>query len=76
MAADDVGLWVVCEESGAVVRIDPGTDRAGKEIAVGLEPRFVAVAFDSVRSRTTWTITRLDPATGEETQIDTEFGPR
>ena len=68
MAADDDGLWVVCEESGAVVRDRSALpNRAGKPIEVGLEPRFVAVAFDSVwvSNYLDSTITRLDPATGE-----------
>ncbi len=57
MAADDRGLWVVCEESGAVVLIDPAKNRAGPRIEVGLEPRFVTVAF---KERVGLQLPRLD----------------
>jgi streptogramin lyase len=78
MAADDAGLWVVCEE-GAVVRIDPGTNSAGRPIEVGLEPRFVTVAFGSawVSNYVDSTISRIDVDTGEVVaEIEAEFGPQ
>lgn len=78
MAADDRGLWVVCEESGAVVLIDPAKNRAGPPIGVGLEPRFVTVAFGSVwvSNHLDSTIARIDPAGKVPTGIPTEFGPQ
>ena len=79
MAADDDGLWVVCEESQEVVRIDPRSNRAGPPVEVGLEPRFVTVAFGSawVSNYVDSTLSRIDLGTGEVVaEIATEFGPQ
>ena len=75
-AAD--AIWVACEGSDEVGRIDPGTDRMTGTTAVGNEPRFVVAAFGSVWSSNylDGTLSRIDPASGKVTAtIETAFGP-
>jgi DNA-binding beta-propeller fold protein YncE len=59
---------VVCEESNAVVRIDEGSNSVGRPIEVGLEPRFVTVAFGSawVSNYLDSTLTRFDLENGRD----------
>ena len=58
---------MVCEDDGVVARIDPAHDEMIEQVEVGLQPRFVAYAFDAVWVSNYFDggVMRIDPATNE-----------
>lgn len=70
IAAGEGGVWatVPTNVKGAVVRIDPGTNRAGSPIMVGYGPNAVAVEAGAVWVTNTnvagGSVMRIDPKTG------------
>ena len=70
---------MVCEDDGAVGRIDPATGRMVETVDVGLSPRFALAAFGSlwVSSFVEGSVTRIDPLAGKViATIDVESGPQ
>jgi len=62
-------VWAAAEDSGAVVRIDPGSGDVLEAIAVGNGPSALAMGFGAVwaANRQDGTVSRIDPATGRVT---------
>ena len=63
-------MWVTNRFDGTISRIDPDTNEVVKEIPVGLDPRGIAIGFDSVWVALAGSnqVVRIDPETNDVTQ--------
>jgi DNA-binding beta-propeller fold protein YncE len=81
IAAGEGGVWVPSNAWGKIVRIDPDTRRAVRQIDIGAIPRGlygVAVGAGSVWAADWYdlSVTRLDPKTNAVTKIRLPVSPR
>ncbi len=59
-------VWVASQETGELLRVDPGDDRPSQAIAIGHGPDGLAVGAGSIWAADSGgTVTRFDPRTGK-----------
>jgi streptogramin lyase len=65
-------IWVLDEDAGVVIPIDPTANAPGAPIRVGAGPVDMAVGLGAVwvANRTDGTITRIDPTTSRSTTLE------
>ena len=71
LAVDGANVWVISEEAGTLMHLDPATGWLSPSIPVGPRPIAVAIGADSVwvASATDGTITRVDPMSQRITNV-------